>query len=61
MKKKKLMTFFSMFVVGITIPLFSQENGVVVEKVDKYQAGELAGIKTGDILISWERPANPPG
>jgi CHAT domain-containing protein/Tfp pilus assembly protein PilF len=38
-------------------------QGIVVESVNKGAAGEKAGIKEGDVLVSWERlsnmPANP--
>lgn len=60
MEKKKLTTILFIFVIGITISLFSQDNGVVVEEVGEHSAGERAGIQKGDILFSWERPANPP-
>jgi CHAT domain-containing protein/Tfp pilus assembly protein PilF len=34
--------------------------GVVVEEVAKDSAGEKAGIKPGDVLLSWVRAATPP-
>jgi CHAT domain-containing protein/Tfp pilus assembly protein PilF len=37
------------------------QPGVVVEEVSKGSAGERAGILAGDILLGWERPANPLG
>lgn len=35
-------------------------EGIVAERVGKGSAAEKAGIETGDILLSWEREANPP-
>jgi len=38
----------------------AKPEGIVVEEVGKDSAGEKAGIQVGDILIAWERAANPP-
>ena len=35
-------------------------RGVVVEEVGKSSAGEKAGIKPGDVVLSWVRAAAPP-
>ena len=35
-------------------------RGVVVEEVGKSSAGEKAGIKPGDVVLSWVRAAVPP-
>jgi CHAT domain-containing protein/Tfp pilus assembly protein PilF len=35
-------------------------RGVVVEEVGKGSAGEKAGIRPGDVLLSWVRAAAPP-
>lgn len=35
-------------------------QGVVVEEVAPGSAGEKAGVLPGDVLLAWERPANPP-
>ena len=34
--------------------------GVVVEEVAPSSAGEAAGLRPGDTILSWERQANPP-
>jgi CHAT domain-containing protein/Tfp pilus assembly protein PilF len=36
------------------------QAGVVVEEVSKGSAGEKAEIRVGDVLLAWQRPANPP-
>jgi CHAT domain-containing protein/tetratricopeptide (TPR) repeat protein len=36
------------------------QPGVVVEAVSARSAGEKAGIRGGDVLLAWERPASPP-
>jgi CHAT domain-containing protein/Tfp pilus assembly protein PilF len=36
------------------------QPGVVVEEVSNGSEGEKAGIRASDILLAWERPANPP-
>ena len=36
------------------------QAGVVVEEVSKGSAAEKAEIRAGDILVAWDRPANPP-
>jgi CHAT domain-containing protein/Tfp pilus assembly protein PilF len=33
--------------------------GVVVEDVANASAGEKAGLRPGDVLLAWQRPANP--
>ena len=38
----------------------AQPLGVVVESVDKGYAADRAGIRPGDVLLSWTRAANPP-
>jgi CHAT domain-containing protein/Tfp pilus assembly protein PilF len=38
----------------------SLPSGVVVEEVGKDSAGERAGIKPGDVLLSWVRLSNSP-
>jgi CHAT domain-containing protein/Tfp pilus assembly protein PilF len=51
--------FFSIFCVGV----FSQETkpcGIVVESVEKGSAGEKAGIKAGDAILSWELSSGNP-
>ena len=35
-------------------------TGVVVEEVGEGSALEKAGLQVGDVLLSWERPPNPP-
>ena len=35
-------------------------EGVVVESAEKGGAAEKAGLKPGDVMLSWERVANPP-
>ncbi|MCP4658250.1 MAG: CHAT domain-containing protein [bacterium] len=35
-------------------------RGVVVDEVGQGSALEKAGVKAGDVLLSWERPAHPP-
>ena len=34
--------------------------GVVVEEVVKGSAAEKAGLREGDVLLGWRRPAAPP-
>ena len=34
--------------------------GVVVEEVGKHSATEAAGLKTGDVILFWERLSPPP-
>src|SRR5262245_51800444 len=34
--------------------------GVVVESVEEGFAAQRAGLRTGDVLLSWERPSAPP-
>jgi CHAT domain-containing protein len=36
------------------------QSGVIVESVAKGWEGERAGLRAGDVLISWRRPPNPP-
>src|SRR5262249_11137708 len=41
-------------------PKGGQTTGLVVESVDANSPPGKAGIRSGDILIGWERAANPP-
>jgi CHAT domain-containing protein/Tfp pilus assembly protein PilF len=36
------------------------QAGVIVEEVSAGSAGEKAGIRAGDVLLGWDRPASPP-
>ena len=38
----------------------AEGGGVFVEEVARNSAGESAGIKSGDVLLSWVRTASPP-
>lgn len=49
--KNIISLFFSLFFCLFT---FCKDIGIVVEEVEKKGAGERAGIKEGDLLISWE-------
>lgn len=35
-------------------------KGIVVEEVPRHSEGEKAGIRSGDLLVSWTRTASPP-
>ena len=48
------------FVLGQAREARAVQPGVVVEEVSKGSAGEQAGIRAGDVLFAWERPASPP-
>jgi CHAT domain-containing protein/Tfp pilus assembly protein PilF len=37
-----------------------ESSGIVVEAVDEGGAGQKAGLRPGDVLIAWERAAEPP-
>ncbi len=49
--KNLIFLFLSLFFCLFT---FCKDTGIVVEEVKKNGAGERAGIKEGDLLISWE-------
>jgi S1-C subfamily serine protease len=36
------------------------QTGVVVEEVTKGSSGEKADLRAGDVVLAWERAANPP-
>ena len=36
------------------------KGGVVVEEVGNCSVLALAGVRAGDIVLAWHRPANPP-
>jgi CHAT domain-containing protein/Tfp pilus assembly protein PilF len=60
MKEKRFLAVLFILVGILITNLSSNDTGVVVEEVGKNSAGERAGIQKGDILLSWERPPNPP-
>jgi CHAT domain-containing protein/Tfp pilus assembly protein PilF len=45
--------------LGLARAAEAEQGGVVVEEVSKGSSGEKAGIRVGDVLTAWERPANP--
>lgn len=51
-------------VTAASHPVLTQDQtalrGVVVEKVGSGSAGEKAGIRAGDVVLSWVRAAAPP-
>jgi len=60
MKTRVFTAIVLFFILGISAPLWSDNRGVVVEDVGLDSAGAKAGIKPGDVLLSWEGTPRPP-
>jgi CHAT domain-containing protein/Tfp pilus assembly protein PilF len=48
------------WVLGQAPAVDAAQAGVMVEEVSAGSAGEKAGIRAGDVLLGWDRPASPP-
>ncbi len=55
-----LVSYFFIFCTMYSVSSDKKYSGIEVESVEKGSAGEKAGIREGDILLSWERLTNPP-
>jgi CHAT domain-containing protein/Tfp pilus assembly protein PilF len=52
--------FLALAALGGSSPGSTGSLGLIVEEVDKASTGERAGLRAGDVLVSWSR-ASPPG
>ena len=67
-KKSRVVCVFLAGLLGSFVPSESRtvpepalrEAGVVVEEVGRGSALARAGIRPGDVLLSWKRPPSPP-
>ena len=61
--RKRLLYLLGLALIVAVLPVYgevAQGAGVVVESVGAGSSLEKAGIRAGDVLLSWKRLANPP-
>jgi CHAT domain-containing protein/Tfp pilus assembly protein PilF len=55
-----LLAIIPFYILGQALAAQAAQAGVVVEELPQGSSGEKANLRPGDMLLSWERPANPP-